>query len=207
MAPQPFQLVMRTGPNPGKVFELTKNELFIGRDISNDIVISDAEVSRKHARLALQTGGYMLEDLGSTNGTFAGGQRLMGPHLLQPGETIMLGENISLSFEAGYDENATLISSSAAPTVYSPQPKQPAPPISRPVPRPSKSYREQIPQAPVEPYYAEPQPVTKKSNRTLLWAGCGVLLVLLCIVISGAFLFDYLNLYCTPPFNILFACP
>jgi hypothetical protein len=198
---------MRTGPNPGKIFELTKNELIIGRDISNDIVISDAEVSRKHARLVMQAGGYVLEDLGSTNGTFAGGQRLMGPHMLQLGETIMLGENISLSFEAGYDENATLISTPAAPPVYAPQPKQPARPFSRPAPTPAQSYSRQVPQGPAEPYYTEPQPVAPKRNRTLLWIGCGVLLVLLCIVISGVFLFDYLNLYCIPPFNIFFACP
>ena len=51
MASQSFQLVMRTGPNPGKVFELTKGEVYIGRDINNDIVVNDAEISRKHARL------------------------------------------------------------------------------------------------------------------------------------------------------------
>ena len=78
-------LIMRTGPNPGKSFELTKNELYIGRDINNDIVINDSEISRKHARLILQAGGYVLEDLGSTNGSFVNGQRLMGPHVLRPG--------------------------------------------------------------------------------------------------------------------------
>jgi pSer/pThr/pTyr-binding forkhead associated (FHA) protein len=94
-----FQLVMRSGPNPGKTFELSEGEATIGRDITNAIVINDAEVSRRHARLSPQAGGYVLEDLGSTNGTFVNGQRLMGPHLLRPGELVLLGENVSLAYE------------------------------------------------------------------------------------------------------------
>ena len=78
MASQPFQLVMRAGPTPGKVFSLSKTELYLGRDISNDIVINDAEVSRKHVRLMLQSGQFVLEDLGSTNGTFVNNQRVAG---------------------------------------------------------------------------------------------------------------------------------
>ena len=47
----PYQFNMKIGPTPGKTIQLTKPELSIGRDLSNDIVISDADVSRKHARL------------------------------------------------------------------------------------------------------------------------------------------------------------
>ena len=125
MASQSYQLVMRSGPTPGKVFELSKNENYIGRDISNDIVINDSEVSRKHARLVLQAGSFVLEDIGSTNGTFVNGQRLMGPHVLKPGELIMLGENVGLAFEAGYDENATMVASPGPAASYSPPPPSP----------------------------------------------------------------------------------
>jgi len=111
MAPQQFQFIMRTGPTPGKIFELITNELYIGREVTNDITIDDAEVSRKHARLIMQAGGYLLEDLGSTNGTYVNGQRLMGPHVLRPGELVKLGENVSLAFEAGYDPDATMVAS------------------------------------------------------------------------------------------------
>lgn len=62
--------------------------MFIGRDLTNDIVINDAEISRRHARLISQAGGYVLEDLGSTNGTFINGQRLASPYILRPGETV-----------------------------------------------------------------------------------------------------------------------
>ncbi len=115
MAVQSCQLVMRKGPNPGKIYELVQDEITIGRDVANRVVVNDPEVSRKHARLTAQGGGYVIEDLGSTNGTFLDGQRLMGPHMLRAGETIMLGEKISLSFEAtGYDKDATIPQTSQA---------------------------------------------------------------------------------------------
>ena len=127
MTSQNFQLVMQKGPNPGKIFELAQEEITIGRDISNRLVINDPEVSRRHARLTLQVGGYVIEDLGSTNGTFVDGQRLMGPHLLRPGQTVMFGEKITLAYEAlGFDPNATL--AGAASSVPSAQDTYRVPP-------------------------------------------------------------------------------
>jgi pSer/pThr/pTyr-binding forkhead associated (FHA) protein len=164
MASQTFQLVMHSGPNPGKIFELVQDELTIGRDIGNRIVINDPEVSRKHARLTLQTGAYVIEDLGSTNGTFVNSQRLIGPHMLRPGETIMLGEKISLEYEIlGFDPNATLVSGSgpqaapASPETFRVEPDfgypQAAPPPPESVQQPA--YYQQ----PAEPVYQPPAPV------------------------------------------------
>jgi pSer/pThr/pTyr-binding forkhead associated (FHA) protein len=83
--------------------------MIIGRDNSADLTISDAEVSRKHARLYKQGATYMLEDLGSTNGSYVNGQRLMGPHALRNGELIMFGENVGLVYEASsFDMDATI---------------------------------------------------------------------------------------------------
>ncbi len=206
MAPQSYMLIMRTGPNPGKSFDLTKNELYIGRDINNDIVINDSEISRKHARLILQAGGYVLEDLGSTNGSFVNGQRLMGPHVLRPGEVVMLGENVSLAFEPGYDADATMVAASMQTSTYISEP--PPQPVAQPVPvaSPKPVYTGQVPAGPAEPYY-EPVQEPQKNKRTLLYAGIGCLVVLLCgMAVAAAFIFDSLNLYCTPPFNMLFPC-
>jgi hypothetical protein len=215
MARQTYQLLMRSGPTPGKTYDLSKNETYIGRDVNNDVVINDSEISRKHARVILQAGGYVIEDLGSTNGSFVNGQRLMGPHMLKPGELVMLGENVGLVFEAGFDADATIAASPFAGATIMPgpspspvgvypnaQPQQP-PPVSY---QPPPAYSGQVPPGPVEPYYAPAAP-EKKSNRTLLYAGCGCLLVLLCVLVAAGFAFDYLNLYCTPPFNLVFTCP
>ena len=205
MAPQSYMLIMRTGPNPGKAFELSKNEIYIGRDINNDIVINDSEVSRKHARLILQAGGFVLEDMGSTNGTFVNGQRLMGPHVLRAGEVVLFGENVSLAFEPGYDADATMVSSSMQAAPYATAPAA-RPVMSPPSPAAQPVYSGQIPPGPAEPYY-EPLEEPKQKNRTMLYAGIGCLVVLLCLsALAVGFVFDYLNLYCTPPFDILFAC-
>lgn len=217
MASQPFQLVMRTGPNPGKVFEVSKSEIYIGRDINNDIVINDAEISRKHARLILQAGEYVLEDLGSTNGTYVNGQRLMGPHVMRPGETMLLGENVSLAFDMGYDTDTTVVATpEQAPEFTTPPPPQeayiPPPQQAYPVsPSPEPVYSGQVPPGPAAPYQAPspspPAQAPSQVNRTLLYAGCGCAVVLLCVLVAAAFAFDTLDLYCAQPFDVLFACP
>ena len=171
---------MKTGPQPGKIYPLTKGEMIIGRDAVADVVIPDAEVSRKHARLYLQGGGYVLEDLGSTNGCFVDGQRLMGPHALRAGEMIMFGENISLTFEAvNLDPDRTVvgapISLDPATTAAAPMsaiPYEPAPAFSVPsTPEPAPSYS--IPSTPEPaPSYSipstpEPTPVYNMPSSTL----------------------------------------
>jgi hypothetical protein len=122
MVSQSYQLVMQKGPNPGKIYELSQEEITIGRDISNRLVINDPEVSRRHARLTSQSGGFVIEDLGSTNGTFVDGQRLMGPHLLRPGQTVTWRK--SPWYEAlGFDPNATPGAASGLPpaqTLFAP---------------------------------------------------------------------------------------
>jgi len=205
MAAQSYQLVMRSGPNPGQTFELSQNELTIGRDIGNTIVINDAEISRKHARLFAQSGGYVIEDTGSTNGTFVNGQRLMGPHLLRPGEVIFFGETVSLAFEAQqFDPNATMVAGGQPPVQAAQMPPRETyvPPGPQPIQQ-QPMYSGQVPPGPDYEMPAEPE----KSNRNLIIAGCGCLLVLVCVVVIAAFAFDTLNLYCTAPFSTFFTCP
>ncbi|MDY0170096.1 MAG: FHA domain-containing protein [Thermoguttaceae bacterium] len=64
----------------------------IGRATDNDVVLDDPRVSRSHARLeSLPGGGAVLEDLGSTNGSFVNGRRIAGRVKVQAGDTIALG--------------------------------------------------------------------------------------------------------------------
>ncbi len=53
-----FQLIMRSGPTPGAAYTLEGDQITIGRDSTNEIVINDAEISRRHARLTFQGGKY-----------------------------------------------------------------------------------------------------------------------------------------------------
>lgn len=199
MSPQSYQLIMRAGPTPGKVIPLEKSEIYIGRDTTNDIVINDIEVSRKHARLTLQSGGFVLEDLGSTNGVFVNGQRITGPVMLRGGESIMLGENVSLTFEAvAYDAAATVVA--APPAVEAPPPPPPAyapPPPPQPAYAPTPAaYAQRVP-----PGAAQPQaPPAPKKRRTWLWAGCGCLVILLIAFVAGILWYIDTNaLWCQLP--------
>jgi hypothetical protein len=66
-------------------------ELLVGRSSGCDVVLSDATVSRKHARLILRDGRWVLQDLGSTNGSRLNG-RQVGRCQLRPGDELCLGE-------------------------------------------------------------------------------------------------------------------
>lgn len=110
-APQPFTrsvmpsqpgywLVVRRGPQLNQQFRLAKDIITLGRDDANDITISDPELSRVHLKLHWQGSGYAVEDLQSTNGTrINGGQRIHGIVPLQPGQALMLGDGVIVSYE------------------------------------------------------------------------------------------------------------
>jgi ABC transport system ATP-binding/permease protein len=140
-----YRMTVRQGPVPGKVFDLVKDVLTIGRDMNNDVVINDAEVSRNHGRLTSQSGGYLIEDLASTNGTFVNGQRLIGPKLLNPGDVVGFGETIVLEYSYIADAGATVVASAPPPRIMAepptapPQTPEPAPmmaPMVAPEPSP-----------------------------------------------------------------------
>ncbi len=181
-----FQLIMRSGPTPGAAFILEGDQMTIGRDSTNEIVINDAEISRRHSRLTFQGGKYVLEDLGSTNGTFVNGQRLAGPRVLKAGEVVSFGEQIMLVFEANtVDPGATMISprASAVPSVSRP--------VSAPPPPPAE-YAGSIPASPASVAYAP----AKKTNIMPIIIGVAVLF-LVCICASILWYIDANFLWCT----------
>ncbi len=97
-------LIIERGASIGTEFPLSSDESNIGRwdadngifpDVDLDAYDPEAKVSRKHARILLQNDGYLLEDLGSTNGTFVNrGRRLIpgNPHRLNDGDEIIVGK-------------------------------------------------------------------------------------------------------------------
>lgn len=180
-----YQLVMHSGPTPGKIFPLEGDLISIGRENENNLVINDAEVSRKHSQLMLQGGKYIVSDLGSTNGTFVNGQRLTGQHILQPGEVISLGEQINLLFEVvtQVDPNATMISAShlAAPR-----------PAAQPVAS-QPAFAGQVPSGPA-PQAAAPSKIS--SNRLILIIVGVVLLCAICSCVAFVWWIDANALWC-----------
>lgn len=78
----------------GATFALN-GEISIGRDPGCTITIdNDTFVSQRHARIFLADGQPMVEDLGSTNGSFHNGNRLHGSKLLHPGDRVQIGNTV-----------------------------------------------------------------------------------------------------------------
>ncbi len=91
-------LTIIKGPNPGKIFTIQPPSRTIGRSSVSDIVIDEPSISRQHARITLTDAGLLIEDLGSSNGTFVNGQRIskVQPLILRLGDTIQLGHKVRL---------------------------------------------------------------------------------------------------------------
>ncbi len=97
-------LVIERGDAPGTEFKLVNDESTIGRwdadngvfpDVDLDAFDSDAKVSRRHARIRRSGGGYYIEDLGSTNGTYVNrGRRLLpgNTEILNDGDEVIVGK-------------------------------------------------------------------------------------------------------------------
>ena len=185
-----FQLIMRTGPTPGAAFILEGDQLNIGRDSTNEITINDAEVSRRHARLTFQGGKYVLEDLGSTNGTFVNGQRLAGPRVLKAGEVVSFGEQIVLVFEVTTnDPGATMVSPRAAAVPSISRPLTPPPP-------PPADYVGSVPASPAPAVSAPASTPIKRTNILPIIIGVAVLFFV-CLCVSVLWYIDANFLWCT----------
>lgn len=93
-------ILLRESPGnaPQERWILDKDEFTIGRDARNPIHLPNRQVSRRHARLKKRDDGFVLEDLGSKNGTFVNGERIQAPHRLQDGDIVNIGVAYRLTF-------------------------------------------------------------------------------------------------------------
>ena len=95
-------LKVEGGPDDGQEVPITEATTVFGRQSGADVVVPEAEVSRKHAEIVEQDGMHYLRDLGSTNGTFVNSEKIPeGDRLLQDGDQIRLGSaEVSFVFRA-----------------------------------------------------------------------------------------------------------
>jgi hypothetical protein len=86
-------LVVVTRGQPERVFPLAKERVIIGRLADSDVVVADPGVSRQHAEVRRENDGYVITDLGSTNGTMVN-EAMIGERTLQAGDRITIGRTV-----------------------------------------------------------------------------------------------------------------
>jgi pSer/pThr/pTyr-binding forkhead associated (FHA) protein len=123
-------LTVQRGPGLGRSFTIHTPAIMIGRQNQCDFQVNDKWVSRQHARIVWGGAGYLIEDLGTVNGTYVNGECISGPCALKSGDRIQLGSEVELDFQVG----------APAPLVQRPAVPDVAPiPESKPEPLPAEA--------------------------------------------------------------------
>ena len=90
----PRHLCVTGGSHEGTMIELGATPITVGRAPENTVVLDDDYVSGRHARLYPHEGAWVVEDLGSTNGTYLGKSRLSAPMAIPPGTPVRIGKTL-----------------------------------------------------------------------------------------------------------------
>jgi Flp pilus assembly CpaF family ATPase len=129
--------IRREGIEPREL-EIAGDAAVLGKQADCDVVLDDARVSRRHARLHVEGGRVLVEDLGSTNGTDVAGERVDGPRVAAPADEIVIGpfsiwaklaETVAAPVMPAADEDRTALA---------PPPPAPTPVAEAPVPPPAR---------------------------------------------------------------------
>src|SRR3984885_3667623 len=125
-----------------------KPEVTIGRVQGNDIVLPKGNVSKRHARIVLKDGKFIIVDLKSTNGTYVNGRKITSPLVVKDADKIYIGDFIvgvdessssegeSSSSETGATPGAERTAAQGSPDARPPRPTELAP---QPMPVPGMS--------------------------------------------------------------------
>lgn len=118
-------LVITSGKDEGRRIEVI-GELIIGRE-NVDVVIDDAELSRRHVAVRPTEGGLEVEDLGSRNGTRVDGTRISGPTRIRHGAVLSVGvTTLTVDASPVADPGETRVHQPAQATVVGKAPARPA---------------------------------------------------------------------------------
>jgi hypothetical protein len=101
-------LILQRGGEPSVRWPLERSQITIGRSPDCDIVLDDRQVSRHHALIRWENGQYIVQDLGSKNGTHVNGRELTGPYVLQDGDEIQIALRYRMAF-VDTEETAPLV--------------------------------------------------------------------------------------------------
>ncbi len=131
-----FTIIIQEKGGEQRRMVFNKPEVTIGRVQGNDIVLPKGNVSKRHARIVLKDGKFIIVDLKSTNGTYVNGRKITSPLVVKDSDKIYIGD-----FIVGVDEAAAEGDGPSESTTSPPQMPAPAPapaPDVRP-PRPTEA--------------------------------------------------------------------
>ncbi|MCU0520667.1 MAG: FHA domain-containing protein [Anaerolineae bacterium] len=196
-------LVVTAGPNLGERYQLREMVSTFGRTAGNTIVLDSTQVSRHHAQIRLTPGGAVIEDIGSTNGTWVNDRRLVEPQALANGDRIRLADFVTLEYSVRESSGTEVLP--AAPSTGATQAMGGAIDFDVASP-PRPGFTEPVPVEPFVPDYqgqmaypaqnvhpAQPDVVygpaatAPRSRRPqVLYGVIGVLVVLICLCVALA---------------------
>src|SRR5690242_5778956 len=107
-------LVVMNGPQAGQCFTVRGEYAHVGRSPDANIRLDSIDVSRQHLRVSRNGGDLLVEDLGSSNGTYINGARLAGTGVAKPGDRLHVGD-----IELQYVVLGSSVAPNATPAAYS----------------------------------------------------------------------------------------
>jgi pilus assembly protein CpaF len=128
-----FTIIIQEKGGEQRRMVFNKPEVTIGRVQGNDIVLPKGNVSKRHARIVLKDGKFIIVDLKSTNGTYVNGRKITSPLVVKDSDKIYIGD-----FIVGVDEAADAAGDGPSETTTSPPGMQQSQPENRP-PRPTEA--------------------------------------------------------------------
>jgi pSer/pThr/pTyr-binding forkhead associated (FHA) protein len=90
----PTSLTVKEGSLAGTTVSLKESGILLGRNPECTLVLDDDFASGRHARIFRRDNGWLVEDLGSTNGTFLGATKLTQPMPVEVGSTLRIGKTV-----------------------------------------------------------------------------------------------------------------
>ncbi|MCA9580454.1 MAG: Flp pilus assembly complex ATPase component TadA [Myxococcales bacterium] len=129
-----------------------KAEVTIGRVQGNDIILPKGNVSKRHARIVLKDGRFIVVDLKSTNGTYVNGRKITSPLVVKSGDKVYVGDFIltleeSQNAQEPVDAPDDALGATGNPAAMEPPPME-APPAPAPPPRAPSAAPPPLPFAP-----------------------------------------------------------
>ena len=153
-----FSLVIREKGGEQRDIAFDKEEISIGRIQGNDIVLPKGNISKRHARIMVKDGKFVIVDLRSTNGTYVNGHKISSPMVITGNDKVYIGD-----FVLQLTEQQERIAEPPAP-----EPLELAPEIPEPAPAPHAVAPEPIEQPPEpQPAYEEPLPPVEPETAAM----------------------------------------